>query len=301
MSDTKFLDSFYEARCTDHPDWVQDLHRQIYFLNFHRLAWLSAVTFLIHLPILYVDLNRIEIVDHDLVDAARLIFDSHLGILAVTGSYVIIFKILKCASPEKVTFHHKAFVVAWCYFFFICMSVLAIGEYLINSSVTPFVASLFAFAAFVLLPHISSVLFMFLNTSLLLVLLNIYGLDPLGSSTQKINLIMFSVVALFISRMVYFQKVKEYKHRKKIEGLVSSLREANDNVKVLSGFLPICSYCKKIRDDQGYWSQLEAYIDTHSEAAFSHGICPNCLNRHYPDNSGAPCEDKKKPLPGNST
>jgi hypothetical protein len=51
----------------------------------------------------------------------------------------------------------------------------------------------------------------------------------------------------------------------------------------LSGLLPICSHCKKIRDDKGYWNQLEAYIEIHSEADFSHSICPECATKYYPD------------------
>ena len=54
-------------------------------------------------------------------------------------------------------------------------------------------------------------------------------------------------------------------------------------VRTLSGLLPICSYCKKIRDDKGYWSQLEAYLSTHSDAQLSHGICPDCLHTHHPE------------------
>jgi hypothetical protein len=52
---------------------------------------------------------------------------------------------------------------------------------------------------------------------------------------------------------------------------------------VLTGLLPICARCKKIRDDQGYWNQIEAYIQEHSDAKFSHGICPNCAKRLYPE------------------
>lgn len=56
----------------------------------------------------------------------------------------------------------------------------------------------------------------------------------------------------------------------------------NEN-KVLKGFLPICAPCKKIRDDQGYWNQIESYIKEHSEAEFSHGICPDCAKKLYPE------------------
>jgi len=73
---------------------------------------------------------------------------------------------------------------------------------------------------------------------------------------------------------------KEIDRRKKIE---KELREALSTVKTLSGLLPICSHCKKIRDDKGYWNQIESYIRDHSEAEFSHGICQECAKKYYPD------------------
>jgi PleD family two-component response regulator len=61
------------------------------------------------------------------------------------------------------------------------------------------------------------------------------------------------------------------------------LQEALANVKTLKGLLPICSSCKKIRDDEGYWQQVEVYVRDHSEAEFSHGICPDCIKKLYPE------------------
>ena len=61
------------------------------------------------------------------------------------------------------------------------------------------------------------------------------------------------------------------------------LQKAFDEIKRLKGILPICSSCKKIRDDDGYWHQVESYIRNHSEAEFSHGICPDCMRKLYPD------------------
>lgn len=69
------------------------------------------------------------------------------------------------------------------------------------------------------------------------------------------------------------------------EALFKELQKALENVKMLSGLLPICSSCKKIRDDKGYWNQLETYIHAHSEVEFSHGICPECCKKLYPDYS----------------
>ena len=67
------------------------------------------------------------------------------------------------------------------------------------------------------------------------------------------------------------------------ERLVSELQQALANVKTLSGLLPICANCKKIRDDKGYWNQIESYISEHSDTVFSHGICPECVKKLYPD------------------
>ncbi len=67
------------------------------------------------------------------------------------------------------------------------------------------------------------------------------------------------------------------------ERLIKKLQDALADIKVLSGLVPICSSCKKIRDDKGYWTQLEGYIQAHSEAKFSHGVCPECAQKLYGD------------------
>jgi DNA-binding NtrC family response regulator len=63
--------------------------------------------------------------------------------------------------------------------------------------------------------------------------------------------------------------------------LIAELKAALAQVKTLSGLLPICAWCKKARDDDGYWHDLESYIAAHSEAEVSHGICPECQHRHF--------------------
>jgi sigma-B regulation protein RsbU (phosphoserine phosphatase) len=65
--------------------------------------------------------------------------------------------------------------------------------------------------------------------------------------------------------------------------LVNELRDALRNVQILQGLLPICSACKRIRNDNGYWQQVEEYFTRHSNAKFSHGICPECVKTIYPD------------------
>ncbi|NVN93187.1 MAG: response regulator transcription factor [Desulfuromonadales bacterium] len=64
---------------------------------------------------------------------------------------------------------------------------------------------------------------------------------------------------------------------------VDELRRALDQIKTLRGILPICMNCKMIRDDQGYWSEVEVYVRDHTEADFSHGLCPKCMKKLYPE------------------
>lgn len=66
-----------------------------------------------------------------------------------------------------------------------------------------------------------------------------------------------------------------------LEEKTAELQQLLDEIKILRGVLPICSRCKQIRDDQGYWNRLEAYIEAHSDALFSHGICPECADTLY--------------------
>ena len=76
---------------------------------------------------------------------------------------------------------------------------------------------------------------------------------------------------------------KRQQVEKEREKLIQELQKALAEVKTLSGLIPICASCKKIRDDKGYWGQIESYISDHSEAEFSHGICPDCMKKLYPD------------------
>jgi len=79
----------------------------------------------------------------------------------------------------------------------------------------------------------------------------------------------------------------EIENRRKVErekkNLIRELQEALAEVKVLSGLLPICSFCKNIRNSEGYWQAIEMYIREHSAAEFTHGICEECMKKHFTD------------------
>jgi CheY-like chemotaxis protein len=106
--------------------------------------------------------------------------------------------------------------------------------------------------------------------------------DYLVKDNQKAYL---ELLPLVITEAVkrYGDRVLRIKVEKEKEKLIVELHEALANIKVLSGLLPICSSCKKIRDDKGYWNQIESYLEKHSEAKFSHSICPECVEKLYPE------------------
>jgi len=88
----------------------------------------------------------------------------------------------------------------------------------------------------------------------------------------------FSGIALILNDITERKQAEEERER-----LILELKEALSKVKLLSGLLPICASCKKIRNDNGYWEQMEMYVRDHSEADFSHGICPECAQKLYPE------------------
>lgn len=79
------------------------------------------------------------------------------------------------------------------------------------------------------------------------------------------------------------EKSRVKKINKKLKDKIQEIREASEKIKTLKGLIPICSYCKKIRDDKGYWNQIEVYISKHSDAEFSHGVCVECLKKYFPE------------------
>jgi hypothetical protein len=95
------------------------------------------------------------------------------------------------------------------------------------------------------------------------------------------------VLGIFLGARQMRQRLdKQLQAEAERDQLIQDLQNALANVKSLSGLLPICANCKKIRDDKGYWSLVESYIQEHSEATFTHGLCPDCVKKFYPDLGG---------------
>jgi hypothetical protein len=72
-------------------------------------------------------------------------------------------------------------------------------------------------------------------------------------------------------------------YQKQLEKKSAELQAALDNIKTLRGIIPICANCKKVREDKAFWQEVETYVSKHSEAKFSHGLCPDCMQKLYPE------------------
>lgn len=90
-------------------------------------------------------------------------------------------------------------------------------------------------------------------------------------------------LTLLLTPFVTLLETRRRRAEEARERTIAQLQDALGKVKTLGGLLPICAHCKRIRSDQDYWVQIESYIRSHSEVEFSHGLCPECLRKYYPD------------------
>ncbi|MEO5956213.1 MAG: response regulator [Nitrospiraceae bacterium] len=104
------------------------------------------------------------------------------------------------------------------------------------------------------------------------------AIDFITKPVTSVELLARAASALALKKEMDCRKAREGELRRSNDELQKALRE----VKVLRGLIPICASCKKIRNDGGFWQQLEEYIGEHSEAEFSHGICQPCVKKLYP-------------------
>jgi len=92
---------------------------------------------------------------------------------------------------------------------------------------------------------------------------------------------IFGILAVVVGAAIFIKVTNPL--LQELHETIEELKNSLNKVRLLSGLLPICASCKKIRDDKGYWTQIESYISEHSEAEFSHGICPDCVRKLYPE------------------
>jgi hypothetical protein len=104
-------------------------------------------------------------------------------------------------------------------------------------------------------------------------------LSPEGANWMVISNRVLSLFTIWIAAVLSFLLKRDQEER---ERLILDLQGSLDHIKTLRGLLPICVSCKKVRNGQGYWKSLDAYVSEHSEAQITHGICPDCFSHYYP-------------------
>ena len=112
-------------------------------------------------------------------------------------------------------------------------------------------------------------------------------LDPVSQRAIVVNCLLANFVGAMGSWHVHRLRRREFTALQREIGLRSGLQEALSQVRTLQGCLPICMHCKSVRDDKGYWQQVEVYVREHSMAEFTHGICPKCVHEHFGESLAA--------------
>ena len=110
-------------------------------------------------------------------------------------------------------------------------------------------------------------------TAVSTVIMRSFSIDMLPWS---LSFTLFNGIIGFYYGILKFKKLER-------EELIANLQKALADVKTLSGMLPICAWCKKVRNDEGYWQKIEAYMKSHLDLDFTHGICNDCAKKEYPD------------------
>jgi len=115
--------------------------------------------------------------------------------------------------------------------------------------------------------------------------------------TVTLTILVLSFVILYLSFRRLIGKIEKLNEtlEMRVEERTQKLKKALDEIKTLEGILPLCSYCKKIRTDKDEWENVDVYIQTHSGAEISHGICPECAQIHYPEEYASLVQSKKEP------
>lgn len=270
---------------------------EINYINLVRLRIISLVAFTLFV-LLWI---------WDIVQFFDAIWGESAGYQVVTyfHSFLIIFLagvyiFCRKKTPEdshSIETFHEVFINSALAIVLFCTVFLAFGDVLTNGSIAAYLGMVFAYASIFLMTNLYSLILFGANMIIMVFLLvMVYVKSGQPMNIQIINTVAFTIVAYILSRVLFYYNQKDFTNllviekqaneisqkNKTQEQLIYDLKKALSEVKTLQGILPICSHCKKIRDDKGYWNQVEAYIHAHSDAQFSHGICPECMKKHYP-------------------
>jgi hypothetical protein len=261
------------------------------YINFVRLRAFTVICGFVFSPLFLLDIFYMFSGKWEISFGYKILFYSHLSVLILVSVSLIFYRMHPAGHPNQIKTPHKSVVDALIFAGLFNIVAISFGDILINGSLAAYLGALFAFASIFMMTNFFSALIFLSNMSFMVVfLITASLLGEYNFSIQIINAVAFAIVSIVLSRIIFYYQIRDFKARRTIEGKNAELqirneelRSALSNNKTLKGLLPICSHCKKIRDDKGYWNRIEAYIQEHSEASFSHGICVECLEKYYPD------------------
>jgi len=272
--------------------------REIAFTNFVRMRTMAKVALTVFAFLWFWDIFQFFDGKWQLSIGYQIITLFHsLLLIFLTGLLILAWK-KSPGNPDSIKPFHTKVTKGSLTFVMICTLFLAFGDAMTNGSIAAYLGMIFAYSAIFILESRYCLILFGSNMIAIVFLLAILNFQS-GKSMdiQIINAVAFTIVAFVLSRVLFLYSLRDFSNRLVIleqadeikqqsevkEELIKELKSALDEVKTLSGFLPICATCKKIRDDRGYWKQIEGYIQEHSDAQFSHGICPECAEKMYGD------------------
>ncbi|MBW2181696.1 MAG: hypothetical protein JRG81_15220 [Deltaproteobacteria bacterium] len=173
----------------------------------------------------------------------------------------------------------------WAMFFLtvaLCISITRPPEFAFNFPIE----IVLIFSIYILLPNrliLQIIPAIYMSLGLLVILLKIKNLSSMAELSVGAAILFANIFGIWLSWRYHTDRRIQFYLLRKEKELGEELGKAIETKKTLEGLLPICASCKKIRDDKGYWNQIEEYIRDHSEVEFSHGICHECAKKLYPD------------------
>lgn len=249
----------------------------------YRQSYLSVdkIQAILTISIIAIPLITFSISDYQLFGASSDFYKLMIARAALTILALITIAIITKAKRESV---FDLAVLIW--LFFLCNFQLYVAftrprSFVFNLAID--IAMLMALYAIVPLRFVFQVASAFYFTAFS-IYINLNFRDHTIISQRAVWVCFFfvNVCGLWISWRMHTDRRTQFDLLLTEKHLAHELKTAIENIKTLKGLLPICSSCKKIRDDEGYWHQVESYIHEHTEAKFSHGICPDCMESLYP-------------------
>ncbi len=190
---------------------------------------------------------------------------------------------------QAVVYSAVTFYLAWsCLFTWSTRTMASMSMTILPLSV--YMLMVYGIAVFIFLEPVGSAVFFFVSFSLFVLMLPFGMLNQREVAVNIWNAVALNVFAWITSRLIFGFRLRSFldntmiqRKNSELETEKKNLEEALAKVRHLSGLLPICASCKKVRDDGGYWQQVEEYVAERSEATFSHSFCPECMKKLYPD------------------